>query len=58
MVNINTTKNTSKTNKSSAIDSEVVLAIFLMLIVVVLPLAITIWDLGTPIPGYNQTTTT
>ena len=50
MVNIKTT--TVKGNKS-AIDSEIVLAIFLMLIIVVLPLAITIWDIGTPIPGYK-----
>lgn len=52
MVNLKTTTVKEKT-KSSAIDSEIVLAIFLMLIVVVLPLAITIWDMGTPIPGYK-----
>lgn len=39
--------------KKSPIDSEIVLIIFLMLLFVVLPLAITIMDIGTPIPGYN-----
>lgn len=51
MVNLKTS--TTKENKKSAIDSQIVLIIFLMLIVVVLPLAITIWDMGAPIPGYK-----
>ncbi len=53
MVNLKTTTTLNEKTKLSAIDSEIVLAIFLMLIVVVLPLAITIWDMGTPIPGYK-----
>jgi len=46
--------NKTETKKSSPIDSEIVLVIFLMLIIVVVPLAISIWDLGTPIPGFTQ----
>jgi len=37
----------------SAIDRDIILAIFLMLIIVVVPLAISIWDIGTPIPGFT-----
>jgi hypothetical protein len=38
--------------KVSPIDSEIFLVIFLMLLIVVVPLAISIWDIGTPIPGF------
>lgn len=44
-----------KKKSSSAIDSEIVMVIFLMLIIIVVPLAISIWSIGTPIPGFNQT---
>jgi hypothetical protein len=50
---IKTTTTLKENTKKSPIDSEIVLAIFLMLIVIVVPLAITIWDIGTPIPGYK-----
>jgi hypothetical protein len=39
--------------KKSPIDNEIVLVIFLMLIIIVVPLAITIWDIGTPVPGQS-----
>lgn len=51
------TKDNKKTNgntKSKGIDSEIVLVIFLMLLIVVLPLTISILDIGTPIPGYTS----
>jgi hypothetical protein len=44
------TKN-DKVNKP--IDSEIFLVIFLMLIIVVLPLAISVWDIGSPVPGFS-----
>lgn len=42
--------------KKKRIDNEIVLVIFLMLLIVVLPLAISILDIGTPIPGYTVQT--
>ena len=39
--------------KKSPVDSEIFLIIFIMLIIVVLPLAISIWDIGSPIPGFT-----
>jgi hypothetical protein len=38
--------------KKDPIDSELFVIIFLMLIIIVVPLAISIWDIGTPIPGF------
>lgn len=49
---IKTNINNEKKQKSG-IDSEIVLVIFLMLLIVVLPLAISILDIGAPIPGYT-----
>jgi len=46
-----TTKPKSSVKKKSVDNSEIFLIIFLMLIIVVVPLAITIWDIGSPIPG-------
>ena len=46
-------KENNKKDKKSGVDSEIVLVIFLMLLIVVIPLAISILDIGTPIPGYT-----
>jgi hypothetical protein len=40
--------------KKTGVDNEIVMVIFLMLLIVVVPLAISILDIGAPIPGYTQ----
>jgi hypothetical protein len=40
--------------KKSKIDNEIFLIIFVMLVIVIVPLAISIWDIGSPIPGYSE----
>lgn len=40
--------------KNSGVDGEIVMIIFLMLLIVVVPMAISILDIGAPIPGYSQ----
>ena len=48
---------TTKNDKvKKPIDNETLLVIFLMLIIVVLPLAISVWDIGSPVPGFSVPT--
>lgn len=49
-------KDESKKNskKSAEFDWEIGTVVLLMLVIVVLPIAISILDIGTPIKGYNS----
>lgn len=44
----------NKENKKTNFESEMGIVIFLVVVIVVVPLVISIMDIGSPIKGYNS----